>query len=89
MSFKIRLDVILFYESQHLQEGFLYKNKCLDGHEWFIYSFTFDRREETEEERVNVHGDAACFFFPEQNRKRQCSRGSLGTWINTGAMMRQ
>ncbi len=41
-------------------------------------------RRQTEE----VHSDAACVYSV-QRRKSQCSRGSLGSQINTTAMMRQ
>lgn len=39
-------------------------------------------------EKEKVHSDAACVYSV-QRRKSQCSWGSLGSWINTGAMMRQ
>lgn len=50
-----------------------------------ICSSALDKREETVEK---VHSDAACVYSVPR-RKSQCSRGSLGSRINTGAMMRQ
>lgn len=39
-------------------------------------------------DRHTIRSDAACVYSL-QKRKSQCSRGSLGSWINIGAMMRQ